>query len=313
MNDFFIGLLQPIKGSVFLVLYPVYSIILFILIYIFFNRKSKDNANVNELSNISLAYLKGGLKSVIQLCLFSMYKNGLIKIRTEFISYFSRKGDKDKTLNEAESFIFDFLENEKTTSDFIYNKDFIKKFEKIIHSDILKLEENNYFRKGFSKIIPKLAIIISLFLIFYPPLLKFFIGIIRNKPVVFLMFEVVITAIVLLIFYSVISYKFKYTPKALKVLKETEKSLQWYSSELKNNRIPNNIDPLFAAAILGTGIFYSTDIYNEISSAVSPIDYSRNSGGNDSSSGCSSSSCSGSSCSSSSCGGGGCGGCGGGD
>ncbi len=324
MNDLIRSLLLPIHGSTFLFLYIVYVIVLFIVVYRFFshsfNLKSNTNINTDNLSNISLAYLKGGTSSVIELCLFSMYKNGLINISTEnILTYISAKGDRNKTTNEAETFLFDYLDKEKAVSDFIYNKDFLSKFNKIITADVSILKEKGYLRDGLSKIVPKLGFFVSLFLIIYPAVLKIQLGLARYKAVTFLITLLVISIIAFIIMYSVISYKFKYTKKALDLLKSLKKSLNWYVADLKSNSISNKLDPLFAAAVLGTEIFYTTGDYYAISLALYPLQNHVSSGSSGSdSSGCSSSSCSGSSCSSSSCGGsscggGGCGGCGGGD
>lgn len=324
MNDLIRSLLLPIHGSTFLFLYAVYIVILFIIVYRFFghsfNLSNKTNINKDNLSNISLAYLKGGTFSVIELCLFSMYKNGLINVSSKHIvTYISAKGDRNKTTNEAETFLFDYLDKEKPVSDFIYNKDFLSKFNKIINADISILRQNGYLRQGLSKSLPTFGFIIPMFLIIYPAVLKIQLGLARYKPVTYIMTLLVISVIAFFIMYSLISYKFKYTKKALNLLKSLQKSLNWYVADLKSNKVSNKLDPLFAAAVLGTGIFYSIGDYYEISSALYPLQHNVHSGNSGSdSSGCSSSSCSGSSCSSSSCGGsscggGGCGGCGGGD
>ncbi len=158
----------------------------------------------------------------------------------------------------------------------------------------LKLDPDTKKRKV------KIAWMVVLVL-FSAGVLKLIFGVSRNKPVGFLILEMIVALILLLV---VLRPWKKVTRLGDRYLKQLKKHFQWVKDAIENGKVPNGLDPALPLAVFGTGMFTNIPAFQSFSDRFGRSSHSTGTG------------CGGCSVSSSDgdggggCGGG-CGGCGG--
>lgn len=295
--------LFQIPGPVFLIYYTIYTIALFIaykgLFLWFSNQRHSESFVKPQLNGIEMVVLNnmGSKLNVLKAVITSLWykkvlvlqEDGTMKLRPEA---------NNQHLSRLEQMVASFFKEPQSLKKVLIQKKWVKQFS----NDISEIYES-LRAKQMLKSLPQnrseiIVYLITFFLLMFPAILKFRLGLINNKPVVFLMTLFIIYFIIFLFFYP--TKKTKYAKNVVKEYQEKYKNVKADLS--KPHAYDNGMDPLLYAGIFGVGALFLFPEFGALNSAF-PIESS--------SSGCSSCSTS-SGCSS--CGGGsGCGGCGGGD
>lgn len=305
-------LLQSIPGPYFLLGYILYVIILMLIARTVFFASGPPAESLTGLDMISIAYLKGGPRGVIQTVFFDLWNReyldldsrGQIVIKNGQVPLNALETTVSR---ELLSYTSASIALSKPTPSTLQNlAPYLDPIARNLESHGLLMSEEARTRQRCLK-----YLFLGLGLL--PGLLKAYLGFTNNRPSVFL--------ILALLIYTIVAFILMRARKG-----PTSQAKQYiqglasqYNSELslvKSGQRPN-INPAVLAAIFGVGAL--TVAYSPLMNLFPGSSYAAygctSTWSSSGCSGCSSSSgCSGSSgCSSSGCGGGGCGGCGGGD
>ncbi|MCX7711192.1 MAG: TIGR04222 domain-containing membrane protein [Clostridia bacterium] len=303
-----IDLIRNIKGPDFLILYFIYCMIIMVgykLIYTAMNRNSVSGA-VKELDVYSMAVLKtdNDPSHLAHTMLFKLWSEEYIELKEESKKVLF-KGTNKRALNllPVEIEFLNSFSNPTSFKQWItkkHNLDMFRTFGRQLKEQLteMQLVKSNE-RLGNEKVLRRIIYTLMLSL----GLIKFFMGITYNKPVGYLVFEIIF----LTILFFILNRIPQITLAGQAYLREKSEAVEYIKNHRGNrgSKLPGK-EAVAAVALFGITSMYGLPEYGMIARAAQPHNISGGSGYSCSSSGCSSSGCSGGGC-----GGGGCGGCGG--
>ena len=305
-----INAIQSIRGPEFIFIYVTYALGVIILLKIILWMKDDSRGYPappeSEITPFEIAVLRNGsnLKAILHTVLFSLWQNKFITIREDGFAFVPPHIDKGRGLSDLEKDILEFLTVPRKPDSIIKDPAILEKLkillapvkENLIQKKlILSYEKAKEAKKTF---------FVFLSILLLPAVIKLFLGIWWNKPVVFLVTLIIMAAIFITIIYKNSTAQ---TSSGRKYLQELIKR---YKQTIKDGKtsavLPNGVDPVLIAAIFGAGALLAFPQFSLYAQTFNP--------GNAGSFG---DGVSGGSCTSCSSGGGdsggGCGGCGGGD
>jgi uncharacterized protein (TIGR04222 family) len=293
-----------IPGPVFLLFFSVLSIICIIISKILISRDGYENLPVPEPSQFeptAIASLRGGWGAVIRVTLFNLWERKMIEITGSGNDTRIKSSGTGEHGNAIEAKIFKILTEPQKPSNLFKDKSLITAVDGYLREANLKFEKIHLIRTKDDK---KKAwmITLSAFCIFILiGMFKTYMGIMRDKPVVFLVLLIVLFTVI----HLVVQQPWKsITGLGNKFLKKAQENFGSLKDEISRGIIPEGANPAMAVAVFGVGILAGSALFTAYSSAF-PADRSGH-GNYGCSGGC------GSGCSSGCSGGGGCGGgCGG--
>lgn len=295
--------LYQIPGPFFLIYYTIYAIVLFIMykpLFLKFSQSRYAESFVKpQLSGIEMVVLNnlGSKLDILKALITSLWhkkilvlqEDGNMKLQPEI---------SNQHLSRLEQLVASFFKEPQSLKKVLIQKKWVKQFSNNISEIYESLRAKQMMKTASQHRNEVIVYFVAMFLLMSPAILKFRLGLINNKPVVFLMTLLIIYFIVFLFFYP--AKKSKYAKTVIKDYQEKYKNVRADLS--KPHAYDNTIDPLLYAGIFGVSAIFLFPEFGALNSAFPAVS---------SSSGCSSCSTS-SGCSS--CGSGsGCGGCGGGD
>jgi len=298
--------IQQIPGPVFLLIYLVVAIVA-----IYFGAKASDKTgtqvlpDINALRPYETAYLRGGYVVLIQTIIYSLWKQELLK-QTEDGSNKYVAVKNATSSDPMERLILDIAKEPLGYTAFL-GREVKSKIAELFQKSLQKLEGMQLIYSDFE--IQRRKSIRNKVLLFLVALggIKIYMGLSNDKPVLFLVFMVIIAVLVTFKFISV--NLAGATKLGKQYLKSLEDKYNWARNSESYQEQPgySMLDmALMTGAIYGMSSMMDAPFHQEMNSTTGTET-------SDFSSSCSGSSCSGSSCSGSSCSGSGCGGCGGGD
>jgi uncharacterized protein (TIGR04222 family) len=297
-----------IPGPVFLIFFSVLSVMCIIMAKILIARDGYENLPVPEPSQFeptAIASLRGGWGAVIRVTLFNLWERKMIEITGSGIETRIKSAGTGDHSNAIEAIILKILTEPKKPSDLFKDKSLIAAVESHLRTVNMKFEKIHLIRTTDDK---KRAWVITLsaFCIFMLiGIFKTYMGIMRDKPVVFL--------VLLMVLFTVINLVVQKPWKSItglgnKFIKKARENYESMKGEISRGIIPDGANPAMAVAVFGVGILAGSALFAAYSSAF-PADRSGN--GNYGCSGGCGSGCSSGCSGGGGCGGGGCGGCGG--
>jgi uncharacterized protein (TIGR04222 family) len=302
--DWFISITGPvfIWWFIFLSALVIFGII---LLNKFDKTSSLPLPSLGKLDPYEIAYLSENWQGVVRLAIFNLLRKKAIKIEQKKFWIFKIKSDKviklnskKFNLNSIEEEVYSFVGNGRDALSF-FKTTLKNHLSKYLHKIESKLKSQNLIKKRMDDkaidIIKKIAIV-TLFLVGG---LKLFFGLIREKPVTYLIILLIIDFIFILLFFK---SKDKKTELGRRYLKNLEKTFEPTKNLVKSG-IKDENDPslAIAVAIFGTSILAGYTLFDAYRTSYFKTQ-NWNGGG-----------CGGGGggCGGGGCGGGGCGGCGG--
>ncbi|MCC6501886.1 MAG: TIGR04222 domain-containing membrane protein [Deltaproteobacteria bacterium] len=293
--------IKQIPGPVFIWLFLVFSLICIVLMRFLTDADgTASRAPVVEagLDAVAVAVLQGGADSVIRSRVFSLMSRGLVAIENEKkkMRIHAVSGARNGGLSALDAEIMAFLSIERTPEALFTDKDFRARIEAHL-ADVRAGLELRHLVKG--KVQQERAVRIALLfgaLIAAFGGLKLYLGVMRAKPIVFLVISLLVSEVIVFLIFR----KRKYLTRLGRVyLKNLRERFNWTK---KRRTLPQGVDPALLVALFGAGHVYVSSLYPQYTEA-----FKRNAAGG---SGCSGG-CGGGSSSDGGSSGGGCGGCGG--
>lgn len=327
-----IDLIRSINGPDFLVIYLIYSLVIIFLLKILNNSLNTTGRHAlnTDLDCYTIAVLKskGSIHTLAQTIIFKLYAEKYLEMEaSKKGTNFRVSGNDIGSLNWIEKSVAEFFHSPKTYLSLLRDKKVIKDLKLYVENTRTHLVQIGFVKGKEQLKREKTLRSIAYLLLISLGITKLTMGLINNKPVVFLVLELILVSVVFFVVNSV-SYLTKEGKDYLNT-KTTEYS--WVRNGSTNSGFSSGMsDAVMGAALFGIASMY---IYPEFGALSRPLGInsssyasgtgcapgsfsggSDNSGSSDNSggSGCGSSGCSSSSgCGGSGCGGGGCGGCGG--
>jgi len=304
-----IDALISIPGPIFLFIYIIYSTIVIVLIRSYILRQSYSNEfEIPEptcLPPLEIAIIKDGIKGAIVISLFNLWRHKAVEALKEGNSIILKQKWTDiSKFNALESTIYKCIQEPTNYKD-LFDKSMVEQFRTIIEPNLERINRvlnDDFDEHGYNEGL-KMTLFGALFLIGFGGA-KLFLGIIRNKPIMFLLFLIIISVFVL---YIVV--KRTYSDDSFirdEFLQRAKQRFEWLKSSKNSDALLQDDNLLYGIAIFGASGLMGSEMTSWLDDIASfdlgPAgSFGRNIGG--CSSGCSS--CSGG------CSGGGCGGCGG--
>lgn len=295
-----IELLLHMSGPDFLVFFALISIVCIVTCSYWVNEDGTTQYPLPEPTHfdpVSIALLRKGWSSVIKTVIFSLWQRKLVNIEGEGSSMMIVSLSSDLTLtNRLEREIYEFIWEPREPRELFTNYGLHNRLEVILQPYLVELQSQCLARTDVERSRVWTAFSIMAIAIGVLGGMKLLMGIDQGKPVFFLF---VLVAISLWALFVVVKPKAIATKLGRHYLKALEDHFAWLKESVRQNDIPEGIDPAYATAIYSIGILEGTSHNSPFSKAFSS---SKDSG----SGGC------GGGCGGGGCGGGGCGGCGGG-
>jgi uncharacterized protein (TIGR04222 family) len=304
--------IRNINGPDFLVIYMVYSLVIIFSLKILnismgSTRKLALNTDLDSYS-ISTLKSKSSIHNLAQTIIFKLFVEKYLEMKADGKSVTFEKVNKSTdSLNWIEKSVVEYFEIPKAyytlLLDKIKSKD-LKLYGKevnkqLIEAGLMKSREQLRREKTFRSIAYLLLLSLGV--------TKLTMGLVNNKPVLFLVLEIILMSVV---FFAVnhVSYL---TREGKDYLNAKSDEYSWIRNGSRNSGFPSGMsEAVMGAALFGIASMYIYPEFGALSRSLGINSSSYASG-----TGCSNdgggSGCSSSGCSSSGCGGGGCGGCGG--
>jgi uncharacterized protein (TIGR04222 family) len=289
-----------IPGQFFLLIFTIFSISLFVAsIIILKNDGSMKNSLPIHVEPYEIAYIRGGIRTVIETAIFSLVGKNRIEIIGDAVRISGNKSE----LNKIERKVFNFFEKNSKLKDILLSEILKKNIKTSLSNIIVKLEKLELIENKRLRNKKNILFFIDYFLIFITGGLKIYFGLSRGKPSINL---IILFSLSLVIFYKVLFEKNKRVTELGKLyLKTVESNLTHIKTKIISKNDILEIDIPIVFAIFGAGIFITIPTFVDLSTTMQIIENTMSSsGGADGGSGCSGCSSGCSSC-------GGCGGCGG--
>jgi len=298
-----IDMLISIPGPQFLMLFAGLSFFCILTAWWWANKTDQSDIDLPKSSKfylLSVALLRGGQNEVIRTVVFDLWSRNMIRITGT---------GADITIERVPSVhpstiggpvhnaIYDFVIVPKKVSELFSDKQLRAVIEKHLDPISENLKRLSLLRNEDDCARALQAFIAAFIIIVGTGGTKMAMGIMRGRPVGFLLILLIISVIVL--FIAVKPGMTRPTGLGQRYLKSLKKEFEELKSGIGKNMLPADTSLAFAFAVFGTGILAGADQFKPFSEA-----FARGTG---SSGGC------GSGCSGGCGGGGGCGGCGGGD
>ncbi|MFH0816208.1 MAG: TIGR04222 domain-containing membrane protein [Methanobacteriota archaeon] len=284
-----------IPGPTFLVYLLIFIISLTVVggYLCYFDPTGKlDEPGITELEKYHIAALRGGVKEVIVTAAFSLWHKGLINLDKDEIE---RNEKNVPILDPIEKEVYDELSTPKTASSLVYSIGLGVRLEEYMES-INKNLERLHLKPGKSAASRDWLILFS---ILTPILviggLKLYFGIVREKPVMFLIILLCMSAILIVVLLNPLKFQTTLGRRYLNSLKDHYNCIK---DRAPTDILRYNMDPAIGMAVFGVTGLYLVASLNTFTSKFTP---QTSSGGF----GCGGAGCGGGGC------GGGCGGCGG--
>ncbi|HEY9060554.1 MAG TPA: TIGR04222 domain-containing membrane protein [Pseudobacteroides sp.] len=329
-----IDLIRSINGPDFLVIYFIYSLVIIFLLKILSNslNTTRRHALNPDLDSYTIAVLKskGSIHTLAQTIIFKLYAEKYLEMEaSKKGTTFRVSGNDIGSLNWIEKTVAEFFHAPKTYLSLLRNKKVAKDLKLFVENSKTHLTEIG-FVKGKEQLKRERTFrSVAYLLLISLGITKLTLGLINNKPVVFLVLELILVSVVFFVANSVSSL----TKEGKEFLTTKTTEYSWVRNSSTNSGFSSGMsDAVMGAALFGIASMYIYPEFGALSktfginsssyasgTGCAPVYSDWNSGGSDNSgssnnsggSGCSSSGCGSSGCGSSGCGGGGCGGCGG--
>lgn len=301
MIDYFIS----IPGPYFLFIYAVYAMVIILFFKLYVNKDYSHNFEVPEptkLQPTDIAILKNGVKGAILTSLFNIWRLKGVDISLDKKSILLKQLHTDTTkFNKLEKIIYEYIK-QPTYYKQLYNVTLVKTIENKLHPNLTRLQELNLIPD--SKIIKHhwRGFIYGTILLLGFGGLKLYFGIVRDKPITFLILLMLTSVIIL--FNVVNPKKVRISALGKKLLVKTHQRFAWLKSSKEYVTMGMDDNLLYGIAIFGISSFIGTELGKYLENPML-LDQRMSSNGN----GFGCSSCGGG-CGGGGCGGG-CGGCGG--
>lgn len=302
-----IEILKEIPGPYFLFIYTIISVFVIILAKKYAENDYTKNFKVPEPTKIEpldIALLKSGIKGAIIVSVFNLWRKKKIEIVKIKNNIALKQLSSDfEGLNKLESII---LKNTSSQKNYQY---FFTQISIQTTQNLLKPNKENLERL---KLLPDYQIIkrywiattFSTFFLLLVGVTKLYLGILRDKPVFFLVFLLIIS--ILAVFSVIKPYNIKHSALGKKLINITSKRFEWLKTK-NNNSLMLDDNLLYGIAIFGISAFLGSTLGQLLKNPVLLETYAVSNSSNGY--GCSGAGCGGG-CGGGGCGGG-CGGCGG--
>ncbi len=301
MIETLLQMLMQIPGPAFIWYFAGLAIIGIVLAWLWARADGSTQYPLPELTRfdpIAIAALRGGTNSVIRTIIFSLWDRKMVEIRDDGkdAQISTLKHSTDAKLDPVEKEIYQALQAPTKAGDIFQDTNLLLKIETYLRPIYDKLENLHLARTENDR--SRIWLIFGSFLLVIVGVggTKLYLGLTYGRPVLFLIILIIVSVNVL---YSALNPKGIPTALGRQYLQRLEEHFGWLRESIKERRTQEGIDPAFALAVFGIGVFGSSALYQPFSKA-----FPANSAG---SGGC------GGGCGGGGCGGGcgGCGGCGG--
>ncbi len=250
-----------IPGPVFLLVYSIYSVVIISIakaISLNDYTAKMEIPETTEFEPFELAYLKNGIKGIIITSIFNLWKQKLIDIKKKksYISMSTATKVKPN-LNAIESFLFNFLYTESYYRN-LFTQNSLNSIEELFVINKNKLKEHKLLVDETIKSRNKRILFNTIILLVAFSGIKIYFGIIRHKPVMFL--------ILLLILFLFLAWqilnpeKIKVSSLGRKLLKQSKQRFKWLKESNNRNHILSENHILFGIAIFGVSPFFKTEL-----------------------------------------------------
>lgn len=295
-------LLIKIPGPQFLL---IFAALAFVTVLLAWYRAYADGSGDHKmpgpkgLDPILISALSGGRNAVIRTVIFDLWNRDLVKITVdgpaavlEGVPSTEKRGS---TIHES---VYQFtLKGARRPSQLFSDNGLNTEIDALLEPTFRELQRQRLFQTVEDLGRTRHAFWTALLIIAGFGGTKLFMGISRNKPVGFLVVELIISFIVLMT--ALRPWRLKPTRLGYRYLKRLKKHFSWMQEHLSNKDHYTGIDPVFAVAVFGVSPLIGSPLFDPFGK-VFRTGSTNQSGGCGGSSGCSGGG-----------GGGGCGGCGG--
>lgn len=304
-----IDFITNIPGKYFLLYFVFYVFLLIIMVKIYRAIRdlyfgNKKQPNTYDVNYIEMAFLKQGVKGAVSTVVFNLWNKKIINIskknKTITVNKKTTKKDNDEPI---ENLIYSYAHSVTYLSRLYTDSNIKEKINRALKSNITNLQKLNLLYSNQRNSENKIVFYISLLAVYVVSFIKLFMGISRDKPVLFLILLMIAAGFAM---YYFLKPK-QITPLGKDFLNLSNIQFEHFKQSQHNSTIMEDNSIIYAIALFGVSpflmdsslqeTFSGTELYNNSASSDSS-----GAGGGDGGSGCSG-------CSSG-CGGGGCGGCG---
>lgn len=303
--------LISIPGESFITLFLIYStLIIGISRYLIIKDTTKnlELPKISKLDPYTIAFLKENWQGTVRLAVFNLISSKLIEIRQGTFSIFNIKSDKvlkteikKEIRNPIEKIVYAFVGSGRAINSF---------FKTTIHNHLSStlspirkfLISQRLIRNASDERRIVLIRRICYALIFILGGTKLILGIIRDKPILYLVFILMIVGFIMI---RLLNSNDKKTDLGRRYLKSLEEKFETAKEKIKSNGTIEDSNSSLYVALFGTSILAGIAGYEAYANSNFRNQSPLGTGG-----GCGGSGCGGSGCGGGGCGGG-CGGCGG--
>nr|WP_321405735.1 TIGR04222 domain-containing membrane protein [uncultured Carboxylicivirga sp.] len=248
--------LHNIKGPDFLLYFYIYGAIVLVLGWILTKIDNTSSMSIPDPSNFSyleLAYIRCGIKAVISVVLYEMWNKSHIEMNTKRKAIaFNRKEDVvADNRNELQKFIWDYLDDFKLYKNIV--SDNSERFTEKLNLQIAKVKRAKIVTDEEMVLKNKNIAILTVILVLLPGIVKMLMGIQNDKPVFFLVLELLFFVILSWILFG--KNKPHQTKMGKKLLTKAKQRYDW----LKTKKDITSDEELIGVAIFGIAAFNMTN------------------------------------------------------
>lgn len=286
-----------IPGPTFLILFGGLVTVAIAICWLWMRADGSEDYQLPDLTrfdSISIAQLRGGKRLIMQTAIFQLYGHELISFGGEGkdadITIPHQKGNTSQLSGAVEREIYRSLRSgTRKVSEICLDSGLWDRITTHLDPVQSELERLHLARtKSDSRRVWTITAVACLIIIGVGGT-KLLLGILRDRPVLFLIILLIASVIAVFVILDPSSNP---TSLGRRYLKETEKHFGWLKKLVKNGQMLEGIDPSLVIAIFGVGVLAGSTLYRPYQGVFSPVN--QQGGG-----------CGGGGC------GGGCGGCGG--
>ncbi len=302
-------ILRQIPGTEYLLYYSVLSVCCILLARYLIKNDSSTGHQVpdpTDLDSTHIAVLRGGWAALVRSVIFKFYSEEKIKIKGEKKDVQLEAAEKKKVMSDpVENEIINNILKSPKPYDLFNNTLFIMEINKLLEPVYDRLKKLHLLKSE-----EEMSRSMKIFYFFEIVIviaggLKFYLGMIHDKPVIFLIILMIISGIAL---FLLARPGEKLTRLGKQYINNLQEHFKWFRESFEKNERPEGIDPALPFAVFGLTIVAGIPLYNHFAEAF-PMSKEASSWTGGCGGGCAGG-CDGGGCDGGGCDGGGCGGCG---
>lgn len=247
-----IDILVAIPGPAFLLIYAALIVTTVLVGWLLVNSQTRGclQPTFTQYTPTEIAYLRGGWKAVLQTVLHSLTTQGLVNVVGLLSQPQLLATGQASSSDKIEKLALRELREPTDSRDLFKDKQFGHRIEQLLTNERENLMQRRLLRNVHDRIRVWCVFCTSTLVLVAIAALKIWLGLQRDKPVLFLVLLAIVAVVAL---YVVIGPRRRQTLLGARYLRQLETHFAWLKSDSKKNLQYQGIDSSLPVAIFGLG------------------------------------------------------------